>query len=151
VARAGSVLAFFAIAFVFVAPGCGGGGGGDGDGGGGDIVQEAAQVEQLIADLEALPSTATTQQQFSQQLSQIRARVQQAIQDVSEAEAPDEVASAKEKLASRLRGLRTQLGRIQGLVDGGDLEGAKSGLPRLLAIVEIKDAIEQIREAGSAG
>lgn len=109
-------------------------------------------MEQLIAELEALPTTATTQQQFSQQLSQIRARVQQAIEDVSEAEAPDEVAAAKEKLASRLRGLRTQLGRIQGLVDGGDLEGAQTGLPRLLAIVEIKDAIEQIREAsGTTG
>lgn len=113
-------------------------------------MQEAADAEQLIADIEALPTTATTQQEFSQQLSQIRARVQEAIQEVADADAPDEAASAKEKLASRLRGLRTQLGRIQGLVDGGDLEGAQTGLPRLLAIVEIKDAIEQIRAASGA-
>jgi ElaB/YqjD/DUF883 family membrane-anchored ribosome-binding protein len=133
------------VSVAFAAAACGGGGGGGGEGG--DIVEQATQVEQLISDLEALPTTATTQQEFSQQLSQLRSQVQQAIQDVTEADAPDEVASAKEKLSSRLRGLRTQLGRIQGLVDSGDLEAAQNGLPSLLAIVEIKDAIEQIREA----
>ena len=124
--------------------GCGGGGGGGG--GGGDVQAEATQVDQLLTRLEGLPESATTQQQFSQELRQIRDQVQLEVEQVQEADAPDELASERDKLANRLRSLRTSLGRVQGLVDGGDLEAAQAAVPRLLLIAEIRSTIENIRE-----
>jgi soluble cytochrome b562 len=136
------------IAIVLGAAACGGGGG-DGGGGGGDIVQEAAQVEQLINRLKALPDTATSDQQFMQQLDQIRTQVQQAVEDVNDADASDETESAKNKLASRLQSLRTQLGRVAGIAAGGDVEAAKRAIGSLLSVGEIEDAIQQIRDASA--
>lgn len=124
--------------------GCGGGGGG-GEGGG-DLQAEATQVDQLLTQLEGLPESATTQQQFSQELRQIRDQVQLEVEQVQDADAPDELASERDKLANRLRSLRTSLGRVQGLVDGGDLESAQAAVPRLLLIAEIRSTIENIRE-----
>jgi hypothetical protein len=129
--------------------GCGGGGGGGG--GAGDLQAEANQVDRLLTRIEGLPETATTQQQFSQELGQIRNLVQVAVEEVQAADAPDELASDRDKLANRLRSLRTSLGRVQGLVDGGDLEAAQAAIPRLLLIAEIRSTIENIREGASAG
>ena len=137
------------IVVVVAVTACGGGGGGSGGGGGG-IVQEAAKVEQLMTRLKSLPETATTDQQFTQQLSQIRTQVQQAIEDVSDADASDAQESPKNKLASRLQSLRTQLGRVQGIAEGGDVESAKTAIGSLLSVGEIDDAIAQIRAAAAA-
>jgi peptidoglycan hydrolase CwlO-like protein len=127
---------------------CGGGGGGGG-GGSGDLVQEATKVEQLINRLKALPETATTDQQFIQQLAQIRDQVQTSIQSVNDADAPDELQSAQDRLASRLQGLRTQLGRVGGLANE-DVEAAKRAIGSILSITQVEDAIQQIRDASAA-
>jgi hypothetical protein len=129
--------------------GCGGGGGG-GSNGAGDLQAEATEVDRLLTRLEGLPESATTQQQFSRELRQIRDQVQVAVEEVQAADAPDELASDRDKLANRLRSLRTSLGRVQGLVDGGDLEAAQTAIPRLLLIAEIRSTIENIREGASA-
>jgi hypothetical protein len=126
--------------------GCGGGGEGSG---GGDLQAEAAQVDRLLTRLEGLPESATTQQQFSQELRQVRDQVQVAVEEVQAADAPDELVSDRDKLANRLRSLRTSLGRVQGLVDGGDLEAAQTAIPRLLLIAEIRSTIEKIREGAA--
>jgi replication fork clamp-binding protein CrfC len=127
---------------------CGGGGGGGG-GGSGDLVQEANKIEQLINRLKALPETATTEQQFIQQLAQIRDQVQTSIGSVNDAEASDELGPARDRLASRLQGLRTQLGRVAGLANE-DVEAAKRAIGSILSIGEIEDAIQQIRDASAA-
>jgi hypothetical protein len=124
--------------------GCGGGGGGGG-GDAGDLQAEADQVDRLLTRLEGLPESATTQQQFSQELRQVRDQVQVAVEEVQAADAPEELASDRDKLANRLRSLRTSLGRVQGLVDGGDFEAAQAAIPRLLLIAEIRTTIENIR------
>jgi peptidoglycan hydrolase CwlO-like protein len=128
---------------------CGGGGGGGAGGGSGDLAQEANKVEQLINRLKALPETATTDQEFIQQLAQIRDQVQTSISSVNNADAPDELRSAQDKLASRLQGLRTQLGRVAGLANE-DVEAAKRAIGSILSIGEIEDAIQQIRDASAA-
>jgi len=129
--------------------GCGGGGGGDGEGGD-DLAVQAAEVGALLDKIEALPTTATTAQQFSQQLEPLRDQVQVAIEDVASADAPDELASERDKLSNRLRSLRTQLGRVYGLAQAGDLEAAKAATESLLSLAEIRETIEKI-EAGSSG
>jgi replication fork clamp-binding protein CrfC len=128
---------------------CGGGGGGGGGGGSGDLVQEANKIEQLINRLKALPETATTEQQFIQQLAQIRDQVQTSIGSVNDAEASDELGPARDRLASRLQGLRTQLGRVAGLANE-DVEAAKRAIGSILSIGEIEDAIQQIRDTSGA-
>jgi peptidoglycan hydrolase CwlO-like protein len=127
---------------------CGGGGGGGG-GGSGDLLQEANKVEQMINRLKALPDTAATDQQFVQQLTQIRNQVQQSIEAVNDADASDELRSGQQKLASRLQGLRTQLGRVAGLANE-DVEAAKRAIGSILSIGEIEDAIQQIRDTSAA-
>jgi vacuolar-type H+-ATPase subunit I/STV1 len=141
-------LALSGIVLVaFVPAACGGGDGGGG--GSGDLLQEANKVEQMINRLKALPETATTDQAFMQQLSQIRAQVQSFIEAVNDAEASDETQSAKSKLASRLQGLRTQLGRVAGLANE-DVEAAKRAIGSILSISQVEDAIQQVRDASAA-
>ena len=140
-------LAVLAGFLVLVGAGCGGGDGGGG-GNGGDIQQEAAEVGALLDRIEALPETATTEQAFSQELRRIRDQVQTAIEDVGDAEAPEEVEQDRDQLANRLRSLRTQLTRLQGIADSGDLEAAAAAIERLLSVAEIRTSIERI-EAGA--
>ena len=45
-------------------------------------------------------------------------------------------------LTNRLRGLRTQLGRVQGLLLSDDLEGAKVATEQLLSIQQIRQTID---------
>jgi uncharacterized coiled-coil DUF342 family protein len=127
-------------------------GGGDGDGGGegGDIQQEATEVGALLDRIEGLPTSATTEQAFVQQLNRIRDEVQIAIEEVGDADAPEELESERDKLANRLRSLRTQLGRLQGIAESGDLEAAQAAIERLLAVGEIRRTIEII-QAGAPG
>lgn len=140
-------LAVLAGFLVLLGAGCGGGGD-DGGGGGGDIQQEAAEVGALIDRIEALPETATTEQAFSRELRLIRDQLQTAVQEVADAEAPEELEQDRDQLANRLRSLRTQLIRLQGIVDSGDLEAAAAAIERLLSVAEIRSTIERI-EAGA--
>jgi ABC-type phosphate transport system auxiliary subunit len=140
-------LAVLAGFLVLLGAGCGGGDGGGG-GNGGDIQQEAAEVGALLDRIENLPETATTEQAFTQQLEQIRNQVQTAIEDVADADAPEEVEQDRDQLANRLRSLRTQLTRLQSIAESGDLEAAAAAIERLLSVAEIRTTIERI-EAGA--
>lgn len=142
-------LAVLAGFLVLAGTACGGGDGGGG-GEGGDIQQEATEVGALLDRIEALPTTATTEQAFVQQLSTIRTEVQAAIEEVGDADAPEELEDERDKLANRLRSLRTQLGRLQGIADSGDLEAAQAAIERLLAVGEVRRTIENI-QAGAPG
>jgi hypothetical protein len=146
--RRATLLALVSVAVAALAA-CGGGSGGGG--GGGDLQAEAAQVGALLDRVEALPTTATTDQEFMQQLGQIRAQVQTEIENVADADAPDELESERDKLSNRLRSLRTQLGRVQGLAAGGDVESAKTAMGQLLSVGEIRDTIETIEGSASTG
>ena len=147
--RRATLLALVSVAVTALAA-CGGGSGGGGSGSG-DLQQEATQVSALLDRIEALPTTATTDQEFTQQLGQIRAQVQVEIEDVADADAPEELESEREKLSNRLRSLRTSLGRVQGLAAGGDVESAKTAMGQLLSVGEIRDTIEIIEGSSSSG
>ena len=147
--RRAMLLALVSVAVTALAA-CGGGSGGGG-GGSGDLQQEATQVSALLDRIEALPTTATTDQEFTQQLAQIRAQVQVEIEDVADADATEELESERDKLSNRLRSLRTSLGRVQGLAAGGDVESAKTAMGQLLSVGEIRDTIETIEGSSSSG
>jgi hypothetical protein len=148
--RRGRIGAVLAGALVLLAiAGCGGGGNG-GDGGeedSGDLAAQAAAVGALLDQIEALPTTATTAQEFSSQLGPLRDQIQGQIEQIQATDAPDELSSQKEQLANRLRGLRTQLGRIQGLLANDDLEGAVAATEQLLSINQIRQTIAAIESA----
>ncbi|HXV56557.1 MAG TPA: hypothetical protein VD704_01695 [Gaiellaceae bacterium] len=146
--RAIGVVLGGALALILAA-GCGGGGGGGG--GGGDLQAEAAEVAALADRIEALGAEATTAPALSQELQTIRAEVQTAIEDVQGADAPEELEVERDKLASRLRALRTQLGRVQGLAAAGDLEGAQAAVTSLLSIAQIRETLENIEAGASPG
>jgi soluble cytochrome b562 len=132
-----------------VAAGCGGGGGGGGGGDGGDLAQEAEEVGLILDRIEALGESTTTQQAFTQEIQQISTAVQTAVEDVSDADAPDELESERDKLSNRLLSLRTQLSRARGLAAGGDLEAAQAAVGSFLSIGEIRSTIENIESAGT--
>jgi hypothetical protein len=147
--RRATLLALVSVAATTLVA-CGGGSDGGGSGSG-DLQAEAAQVGALLDQIEALPTTATTDQEFMQQLSKIRDQVQVEIENVADADAPDELESERDKLSNRLRSLRTQLGRVQGLAAGGDVESAKTAIGQLLSVGEIRDTIETIEGSASSG
>ena len=132
-----------------VAAGCGGGGGGGG-GEGGDLAQEAEEVGLLLDRIEALGESTTTQQEFTTELQQISTEVQTAVEEVSDADAPEELESEKDKLANRLLALRTQLSRAKGLAAAGDLEAAQAAVGSFLSIGDIRSTIENIESAPPA-
>jgi soluble cytochrome b562 len=134
-------------ALILLAAGCGGGGGGGGGDEGGDLAQEAAEVALLLDRIEALGESTTTQQAFTTELQQISTEVQTAIEEVSDADAPEELESEKAKLANRLLALRTQLSRASGLALGGDLEAAQAAVGSFLSIGELRTTIENIESA----
>ncbi len=148
--RLGALLAGLLV--LLLATACGGGGGGGGGDGGGDATELQAQAQQvgaLLDKIEALPTSATTAEEFSQQLTPLRDQIQAAIEGVASADAPDELVSLQNQLGNTLRSLRTQLNRVQSLADAGDLETAKASTQQLLSIVELRKAIEAIESAGS--
>jgi hypothetical protein len=71
--------------------------------------------------------------------------VQVAIEEVGDADAPEELETERDKLANRLRSLRTQLGRLGGIAASGDLEAAQAAIERLLSVGEIRQTIENIQ------
>jgi hypothetical protein len=134
-----------------VAGGCGSGSGGGGGGDDtGDLAADAASVEALLDQIEALPTSATTAEEFSAQLAPLREQIQGLIEQVAQASAPEELNSEKLQLGGELRGLRTQLGRVQALLANDDLEGAKTVTEQLLSINQLRQTIASI-EAGAAG
>lgn len=103
----------------------------------------------LLDQIEALPTTATSAEQFSTELAPLRDQIQTLIEQIQETSAPDELSSQKDQLANRLRGLRTQLGRVAGLLAADDLEGAQTATENLLSITELRQTIAVIEAAGS--
>jgi phage shock protein A len=78
---------------LLLAAGCGGGGGG-GDGGGGDSADldaAAQQIATLLDQIEALPTTATSAQDFSAKLAPLREQVQTLQEQVEQTDAPEEL------------------------------------------------------------
>jgi hypothetical protein len=130
------------------------GGGGDGGGGSedaGDLAAQAAAVGALLDEIEALPETATSAETFLTQLAPLREQIQTQIEQIQATDAPDELSSQKEQLANRLRGLRTQLGRVQGLLLDDNLEGAKVATEQLLSVQQIRQTIAAIEAASGGG
>jgi hypothetical protein len=135
---------------ILLAAGCGGGGGGGG-GDGGDLAQEAAELGLILDRIEALGEGTTTEQAFTTELDQISTEVQAAIEEISDADAPEELESEKAKLSNRLLSLRTQLSRAKGIAAGGDVEAAQAAIGSFLSIGEIRETIENIESAPAEG
>ena len=148
--RLGAVLAGALV--LLLAAGCGGGGGG-GDGGGDatDLQAQAEQVGALLDQIEALPTSATTAEDFSAQLAPLRDQIQTHIEQIEQTDAPDELSSQKDQLSNRLLSLRTQLSRVQGLLAAGDLESAQTATEQLLSIQELRQTIAVIAAASGGG
>jgi len=149
--RLGAVLAGALV--LLLAAGCGGGGG-DGGGGGGDATDLQGQAEQvgaLLDQIEALPTSATTAEDFSAQLAPLRDQIQTHIEQIQQTDAPDELSSQKDQLSNNLLSLRTQLSRVQGLLTQGDLEAAKTATGQLLSVLELRRAIAAIEAASGGG
>ena len=108
------------------------------------------RIDRTRGRQQALSTSATTAQEFSAQLGPLRDQIQTLIEQVSQADAPEELGSENEQLASGLRGLRTQLGRVEGLLASNDLEGAKTATEQLLSIQQMRQVIARI-EAESGG
>jgi len=149
--RLGAVLA--GVLVLLLATGCGGGGGGGGDGGSdtADLEAQAQQVGALLDQIEALPTSATTAEDFSAQLGPLRDQIQVLIDQIEQTDVPDELSSQRDQLGNRLHGLRTQLGRVNGLLIAGDLDAAKAATEQLLSIQELRATIATIEAASSGG
>jgi soluble cytochrome b562 len=146
----GAVLAGALLALLLAA-GCGGGGGGDGgDGDSADLEAKAQQIATLLDQIEALPTTATSAQDFSTKLAPLRDQIQTLQEQVEQTQAPDNLTSQRDQLANRLRSLRTQLGRVEGLLASGDLENAKTATEGLISVQQLRATIAAI-EAASGG
>ena len=135
---------------LLLAAACGGGdGGGGGGGGSGDLQAQAQQVGALLDQIEALPTSSATVDDFAAQLDPLRDQIQAQIEQIEQTDAPDELSSQKDQLANRLRSLRTQLGRVSGLLTQGDLEAAQTATEQLLAAQQLRLTIAAIE--GAAG
>ena len=143
--RASSIAVLASVLLLLGLAACGGEGGG---GGGGDLAAEAAESAQLMDDVESLPDRAATDEQFVQELAAVRDRVQQQIQDVASADASEEQGPQRERLASRLRELRTQLGRVSSLAAGGNVEDAAEIVVGLSALDAVRNAADEIQSGG---
>lgn len=142
-----------ASAVVLLLAACGGGGddGGGGGDGAGDLAAQAAAVGALLDQIEALPSSTTTVDEFSAQLAPLREQIDVLTEQVAQTDVPDELSSQRDQLSNRLRGLRTQLGRVNGLLIAGDLEGAKVATEQLLSIAQLRQTITTIQNASGGG
>ena len=141
------------VALLLVA-GCGGGSGGGGEGEGGDATDleaQAAQIEVLLDKIDALPTTATSAQDFSAQLAPLREQVQTLQEEVEQTQAPENLTSQRDQLANRLRSLRTQLGRVEGLLANDDLETAKTATEQLISVQQLRVTIAAIKAAAGGG
>jgi hypothetical protein len=144
--RIGAALAGALV--LLVASACGGGGGGGGGGGdASELAAQAATVAQLLDQIEALPTSATTAKEYSTQLAAIRDQIETTMQAVQSADAPDELRTHQNQLANTLRSLRTQLNRVQSIADSGDLETAKLVTEQLLSVGQLRATIAVIEEA----
>ncbi|MGH3039077.1 MAG: hypothetical protein ACRDLZ_06695 [Gaiellaceae bacterium] len=147
--RRGRIGAVLAGALVFLlAAGCGGGDGGGGEEEDtGELAAQAAAVGTLLDEIEALPTTAATADEFSTQLAPIREQIDVLVGQIQETSAPEGLASQQSQLSNRLVGLKTQLGRVQGLLASGDLEGANAATEGLISIRQLRQTIAAIEGA----
>jgi hypothetical protein len=146
--RLGAALAGALVLLLGAA--CGGGsGGGDDSAGAADLAAQAQQVGALLDQIEALPTSATTTADFKAKLGPLRDQIQTQMDQINQTSVPDELNSQKEQLANRLRSLRTQLGRVDGLLLADNLDGAKTATEQLLSIQQIRITIDAIEEAAA--
>jgi vacuolar-type H+-ATPase subunit I/STV1 len=144
--RIGAAVA--SVLVLLVASACGGGGGGGGGGGdAADLAAQAATVGQLLDQIEALPTSATTAKEYSTQLATIRDQIETTMEAVQSADAPDELKTHQNQLANTLRSLRTQLNRVQSLADAGDLDTAIIATQQLLSVGKLRATIATIEQA----
>jgi hypothetical protein len=144
--RLGAVLAGGLV--LLLAAGCGGSGGGGGEeAGSGDLQAQAQQVGALLDQIEALPASSATADDFAAQLDPLRGQIQAQIEQIEQTDAPEALSSQKDQLANRLRSLRTQLGRVSGLLLQGDLDAAQTATEQLLAVQQLRLTIAAIEEA----
>jgi hypothetical protein len=148
--RLGAILAG---AFVLLsAAACGGGGGGgDDSAGAADLAAQAQQVGVLLDQIEALPTSATTTAAFQAELDPLRDQIQTLMDQINDTSVPSELESQKDQLANRLRSLRTQLGRVDGLLLADNLDGAKTATEQLLSLQQLRITIAAIEEAAAGG
>ena len=111
---------------------------------------QAVAVGALLDEIEAIPATATTADAFSAQLEPARAQIQTLIEEIGATDAPDELSSQKDQLSNRLLSLRTQLGRVDGLLANDDLEAAKTATEQLLSVEQLRQTIAAIESASGA-
>ncbi|HSK14575.1 MAG TPA: hypothetical protein VK915_00255 [Gaiellaceae bacterium] len=124
--------------------------GGEDGGGGGDLAAQAAAAEQLMDDLDALPASAGSPEQFAAELAQIREQLEQQIQTLAASTTSGDVEPKRERLASRLRELRTQLGRVSAVAAAGGVEDAASIVENLRVTETVRAAADEL-EAAAAG
>jgi flagellar hook-associated protein FlgK len=111
----------------------------------------AQEIGALLDQIEALPTTATSAQDFSTKLAPLRDQVQTLQESVEQTEAPEELSSQRDQLANRLRSLRTQLGRVEGLLANDDLETAKTATEQLISVQQLRATIAAIEAASGGG
>jgi soluble cytochrome b562 len=148
--RLGAALAGALVLLLGAACG-GGGGGGDDSAGTADLAAQAQQVGALLDQVEALPTSATTTADFQAKLGPLRDQIQTLMDQINETSVPDELNSQKDQLGNRLRSLRTQLGRVDGLLLADNLDGAKTATEQLLSIQQLRITIAAIEEAAAGG
>lgn len=149
--RIGAVLAGALVLLLATACGGGDGGGGGGGGSSSDLEAQAQQIADLLDQIEALPTTATSAQDFSAKLAPIRDQVQTLQEQVEQTDAPEELSSQRDQLANRLRSLRTQLGRVEGLLANDDLENAKTATEELITVQQLRATIAAIERISGGG
>jgi hypothetical protein len=72
-------------------------------------------------------------------------------ESVEQTQAPEELSSQRDQLANRLRTLRMQLGRVEGLLVNGDLETAKTATEGLITVQQLRATIAAIEAASGGG
>ena len=70
---------------------------------------------------------------------------------VEQTQAPENLTSQRDQLANRLRSLRTQLGRVEGLLANDDLETAKTATEQLISVQQLRVTIAAIKAAAGGG
>ncbi|MEO8289532.1 MAG: hypothetical protein ABI649_00875 [Gaiellaceae bacterium] len=129
---------------------CGGGSGGSsGGGGGGDAAglrQEANRAAALLQEVQGLTSI-TSAEQFALEAGKLQTELQSLIEDVKATDVPDELMTARDKLASRLPELRTSLGSALGAAASADLESAINRATNKTTFDDIQDAVDQVLAA----
>jgi hypothetical protein len=130
---------------------CGGGGSG-GAGGGGDTADDlpglAAQAQQFMTQQVAVLASVQTKAELIDRLNEAQDRAHALSNAIEDVEAPPELYNGRAALALAMRTVTLDLGRVRGLVQSGDLAGAKELLANVKSVQAVEDAIAEIQSAG---